>query len=1090
MSQTPAAFSSNMQSIFNAALWEYERKTNIDLLSHPLAAQLQSCDSIAAIHAVLDAQVQKFDHHWRGDDRLTKPLHTTVDVFCVYSAALDEDVGLPLPPARVIFMAIGVLLAVKDIDASQGALVDLIEQIVNFSRCLESYTEVKPTPPAMSEIIVKIMAQVLSTLAIATKESKRRQRTQFFKKLLGNNDIKDALTRLDDLFQEGVRMSLTSNDAMLRLPPPHSLLPPSPTLPSPPSPPPAPALPLPPPPAPAPALPSPWPQPNAAPAPAPVPVPAPAQPPASGRAWHRPSRAWYRPSRAPAEAPAPPVPPSPPVLPSPPVPCSPQVPPSPPVTDSVGPVDERVDAVIGGRQSRQNLRRWLSAPDPSINHRIARTAHHKSTAAWFFHDSVFNEWKSTPSLMWVHGQRTLFLSSASPHLIVSVVVAGSGKSILCSSIVEHVMGLSDTALMGFFYFDFRDENKRSRDKLLRSLNFQLSDQSDHCWRELSRLYFAHNDGRQDPSDASLTKCLKDTLSLPAQRPVYLIVDALDECRNDSIGPSCRQVLELIQDLVELNLPNLHICVSSRPDRDIQAALEPLTPLHVSLHEHDGQNQDIVDYISAFIDRDANMAGWPEEHKRLIVKNLPEIANGRFRWVYSQLETLRHSSPLNVPRILSELPATLEETYERILKVINKAKQELTHRLLQCLTVANRPLRVEELAVALAVDFDPAHPEGIPRLNPNWREEGQHQVILSACSSLIAIDDGDLQVVQFSHVSVKEFLISDILSRSRSSGDVSCYHILPERAHATLAQACLGVLLSLDNRVMKSNVGDFPLAEYAARHWVDHARFDKVSPSILDAMEYFFDAKKPHWEAWLQFYDKDEPWDCFTDREEGYGAPLYYAVLCGFHDVVERLITKHSCNVNARGGQKLTPLAAALHKKDFRGAELLHQHGADVHVRNRRRRTLLHAATLDDSVDTMTWLLDHGINVNVQDVHRQTALHLAVDYGRLNAARVLLQHKARINARDSEGNVALHVASGPLSTNHQRDMMELLLGHYADATPRPIAGSILCPCPLAKASVEHRANINAKNKKGNTALQIASANRYHEIVGLLRERGAK
>jgi hypothetical protein len=82
---------------------------------------------------------------------------------------------------------------------------------------------------------------------------------------------------------------------------------------------------------------------------------------------------------------------------------------------------------------------------------------------------------------------------------------------------------------------------------------------------------------------------------------------------------------------------------------------------------------------------------------------------RFRWAYCQLEALRHCLPPSVRRILKGLPETLDETYERVLREINKANREHAHRLLQCLTVAIRPLRVEELAEVLAIDFDsPAH----------------------------------------------------------------------------------------------------------------------------------------------------------------------------------------------------------------------------------------------------------------------------------------------------------------------------------------------------------------------------------------------
>ena len=183
-------------------------------------------------------------------------------------------------------------------------------------------------------------------------------------------------------------------------------------------------------------------------------------------------------------------------------------------------------------------------------------------------------------------------------------------------------------------------------------------------------------------------------------------------------------------------------------------------------------------------------------------------------MYCQLEALRHCLPPSVRGILEELPETLDETYERVLREINKANRQHACRLLQCLTVALRPLRVEELAEVLAIDFAPAH-GGIPQSNPNWRWADQHQAVLSTCSSLIAIvDDSGYKVVQFSHFSVKEYLTSDRLACS--SGDVSRYHIILEPAHTILAQACLGVLLRLDDGINADNVNDIPLVEYAAR----------------------------------------------------------------------------------------------------------------------------------------------------------------------------------------------------------------------------------------------------------------------------------
>jgi hypothetical protein len=201
---------------------------------------------------------------------------------------------------------------------------------------------------------------------------------------------------------------------------------------------------------------------------------------------------------------------------------------------------------------------------------------------------------------------------------------------ISSAVIEEITTLCDAGLafMAYFYFDFRDKDKKNRRNLLLSFLIQLSAQSDIYCDILSNLHSSHRDGTATPSDATLTKCLKQMLSLPSQRPIYLVMDALDECPKNTGLPSSReQVLELVKDLVDLRLPNLHICVTSRPEIDIRARLEPLTSLRVSLHDQDGQKEDIVNYVSSVVYSDANMGRWREEDKRLVVEILSERANG-------------------------------------------------------------------------------------------------------------------------------------------------------------------------------------------------------------------------------------------------------------------------------------------------------------------------------------------------------------------------------------------------------------------------------------------------------------------------------
>ena len=184
--------------------------------------------------------------------------------------------------------------------------------------------------------------------------------------------------------------------------------------------------------------------------------------------------------------------------------------------------------------------------------------------------------------------------------------------------------------MAYFYFDFKDIDKQNLGNLLPSLLIQLSARSDPCCDILSQLYSSHDRGVRKPSDRTMVECLKEMLIAQAQGPTYIVMDALDECPITSTIPSPREeVLEFVEELVGLHLPNVHICVTSRPEHDIQAVLKDLTQRARSLHDESGQQEDIVDYVTSFVRSDRKVRRWREEDKDLVIKILSEKADGMY-----------------------------------------------------------------------------------------------------------------------------------------------------------------------------------------------------------------------------------------------------------------------------------------------------------------------------------------------------------------------------------------------------------------------------------------------------------------------------
>ena len=464
-------------------------------------------------------------------------------------------------------------------------------------------------------------------------------------------------------------------------------------------------------------------------------------------------------------------------------------------------------------------------------------------------------------------------------------------------------------------------------------------------------------------------------------------------------------------------------------------------------------------------------------------------------------------------------------------------------MLQCLLVAVRPLTVEELAELLAFEFD-AEQEGIPKYRAAWRLDDQTQAVLSTCSSLVAIVDDNTylyisqrcrrQVVQFSHFSVKEFLLSNRLTSS-----ISRYRIHPAPAHTILTQACIGFLLHLDEDIDEESVKRFPLADYAARNWVEHAKYKDVASRVKDGMETLFDPDKPYFATWIGIHDIDKvdrmfnlptssssgsivippmptywppsltpfrtlpppslppvfrpslpldfqpmspPPDSESDLESEISPnpgpspspnPLYYSVLCGFYDLAKHLVVKFPQYVNATYGRYGFPLFAALCKDHLEVGRLLLEHGAKVDAHETTGCTVL-------------------LKV-ISQPHRNRS-------GLADIITLLLKHGADVNFQDRHFTSALHLAE----YHGELEVARILLKYKADFNSRDINGNT----PLhtlsgrrpgmyneddildhAKLLLKYGADVNSQDNRKQTPLHVAMRNDWFTLARILIDHGA-
>ena len=455
-------------------------------------------------------------------------------------------------------------------------------------------------------------------------------------------------------------------------------------------------------------------------------------------------------------------------------------------------------------------------------------------------------------------------------------------------------------------------------------------------------------------------------------------------------------------------------------------------------------------------------------------------------MFCHLDSLRRCLPGRIRRALDELPVTLDGTYERTLMDIDEQNWAYAHRLFQCITVASRPLRVEELAEFLAFDFDDGDN---PRFDPEWRPDDPNDAVLSTCSSLIAVVNvDDTIVVQFSHFSVKEFFTSTRITRGR----VSRYYIPLEPAHLMIARACLTVLLSLDGSVNKATIMNLPLAFYASRYWVGHSKFGNVSLHTRVAIRRVFDPTEPYFSAWAWLEDDNEHRESISETPSTPKIPpLHRAAQDDLEDVAGWLITRRSQDPDMfHDGE--TPLHYSLDRGHLKVSQRLIELDADVETCGSFGWRPLHLASEPGHLELVHLLIGRGADVNARTTTDRTPLSIAAVAGQLEVVRVLLENSADPNVwREDET---------PLSSALKGDHLEvaqLLLKYGADINAQDSTGRALLHWASRKGDqktvrwlLERGANVHAKNGKGKTPLQEASTAEEQDIVQLLLEYGAE
>ncbi|KAH8797239.1 hypothetical protein DL96DRAFT_1825375 [Flagelloscypha sp. PMI_526] len=664
----------------------------------------------------------------------------------------------------------------------------------------------------------------------------------------------------------------------------------------------------------------------------------------------------------------------------------------------------------------REIKSWLTPIDQTAKLDACIRARSSSTCTWFWEHPEVAKWNMKGGIFWCHAGM------------------GTGKTILASHVIETLMDLSDECFVAYYYFEFTNPSTLSEEALFRSIVSQLSYTNDVVSRQL---YEHHKHGSLQPQLKSLHKVLREIV-VTAARPVYIIIDALDELPR----PGRRYLLESLLELPAAD--GLRVMMTSRDEVDIHESFAGKSLLDFPIRK-EMVRQDIKTFVDQALAA-RKWQSWPKDvvlemRNILIVK-----ADGMFRMVAFQFEVLNQTqSTEDMWQALTCLPATLGDTYLYILNTISSKLQSRAHTLLCILSVASEPVSIVELSELLAVELgDSTDPVTLPVYREGLRYH-EPQNIVGLGTALVRYYEHWYYgaVLQFAHASVKEYLLQCTCS---------WYALDEQLAHETTARACLAFLIHNEGlKQSKRLVGDDYLLSH---HWWSHIHSNH-SVQLLSQQQQLF---------------KSFPWTnssiggTLTSRHPRglifLDSPLLFAVAAGLEQLLRtmlesssqwtisdlnhaletaiemgpspgvfKLLIEKGADVNSTTEGKIPLLYSAAYSGQLRAVQILVGYGADVNMVGGKYGSALQAAVIREYLDVVEFLVESGADLNFQGGMYGSALHIAVRLRALEIVQFLVEKGADVRVVGGTYGSPLQTA-----TKYRAfDNVEYLLEKGADAT---------------------------------------------------------